>query len=103
MAEPLLAEVETLLATLSADAPAMQALGYRDAAAVLRGELPRAGFAAALTQAHWQYARRQRTWFGGEGVQHRLQGESGEVQGLADALRAWFTPAAEPAADPARA
>lgn len=103
MAQPLLAEVETLLGTIGADAPAMQALGYRDAVAVLRGELPREPFATALAQAHWQYARRQRTWFGGEGVQHRLQGADGEVPELAAALRAWFTTAPAPAADAAPA
>jgi tRNA A37 N6-isopentenylltransferase MiaA len=40
----------------------MQSVGYREAAAALRGELPRADLAATIAHNTWRYARRQRTW-----------------------------------------
>ena len=93
MAAPLLAEVAALLsgdAALAPDAPAMQALGYRDAVAVLRGDQPAEDFADRLAHAHWLYARRQGTWFRALDAQLRLRGEADDAQRFAAALTAVF-------------
>lgn len=42
---------------------ARQAIGYREAFAVLDGEAPEDGLAAAVAVRTWRYARRQRAWF----------------------------------------
>lgn len=92
MAAPLLAEVSALLATgLPPDAPAMQAIGYRDAVRALEDSMPAQLFAKHLARAHHDYAKRQATWFRKEPAQLRLEtGDDAALQGLADALRAWF-------------
>ena len=43
--------------------PPFTALGYREAAAVLRGEMEVEEAVEAIVTGTWQYARRQRTWF----------------------------------------
>jgi len=94
MAAPLLAEVAELLSGscgLSPQAPAMQALGYRDAVAVLRGDQPADGFAARLAHAHWLYARRQRTWFRSLDAQIRLRGDPSDIASFSTLLRTFFT------------
>ncbi|KUO55697.1 MAG: tRNA dimethylallyltransferase [Sphingomonadales bacterium BRH_c42] len=59
-----IAEVEALLARcLSADLPVMRAIGVREIAAHLKGELDRAQTIVAGKQATRQYAKRQYTWF----------------------------------------
>lgn len=94
MAEPLLAEVQALLAGgLSPEAPAMQAIGYRQAATALAAGTSRAEFTDELLRAHRQYGKRQGTWFRRENAQLRLESATGEdLQRLAVALRAWFDP-----------
>ncbi len=58
-------EVETLLASgLSADCTAMQAIGYKEAALALKGELTREQAASLIALGSRRYAKRQLTWFG---------------------------------------
>ncbi len=55
----------------------MQSLGYREMAALVRGE---AGFERtleAIIRRTWQYARRQRTWFRRMTGGFRLRGHIG--------------------------
>jgi tRNA dimethylallyltransferase len=62
-ARGLLDETRTLLARYG-DAPrAFDSLGYRQARAVLRGEMTEADALAATAQGHRNYAKRQITWF----------------------------------------
>ena len=57
-------EVERLLASgVSRDAPALQAIGYRDWIRHLDGELSRAETVVRIVQATRRYAKRQDTWF----------------------------------------
>ncbi len=57
-------EVEALLASgVPADCTAMQAIGYKEAAQALRGEISRAEAIALIQQASRRYAKRQLTWF----------------------------------------
>ena len=58
-------EVEGLLeGGLSADCTAMQAIGYKEAALYLCGELTREEAVALIQQGSRRYAKRQITWFG---------------------------------------
>jgi len=60
----LLDEVAALLARgLPPDLRPLQAIGYREAVAVLRGELDRAELHGRIVTATLRYAKRQRTWF----------------------------------------
>ena len=57
-------EVEALLADgVPADCTAMQAIGYKEAASALRGEIGREEAIALIKQASRRYAKRQLTWF----------------------------------------
>ena len=57
-------EVAALLAAgVPADCTAMQAIGYKEAAAALRGELSRAEALEQIKMASRRYAKRQLTWF----------------------------------------
>ena len=61
----LFSEAEGLLAEgLSPDCTAMQAIGYKEAAQALRGELSRGEAIALIKQNSRRYAKRQLTWFG---------------------------------------
>ena len=63
--EGLFEEVEALLRSgVPADCTAMQAIGYKEAAAALRGEFSRAEALTLIKQASRRYAKRQLTWFG---------------------------------------
>ena len=65
VAAGLFEEVEGLLeGGLSADCTAMQAIGYKEAAQHLRGELSRDEAIALIQQGSRRYAKRQITWFG---------------------------------------
>ena len=65
IADGLFEEVGGLLASgLPADCTAMQAIGYKEAALALRGELTREEAAALIKQGSRRYAKRQITWFG---------------------------------------
>lgn len=60
----LLGEVRGLLeGGLSPEARPLKAIGYRQAVAVIRGELGREQAEAGVVTATMQYAKRQRTWF----------------------------------------
>jgi tRNA dimethylallyltransferase len=60
----LVAETESVLAAgFSGELRPLQAIGYREAQAYLRGELDRAGALERMRLATRQYAKRQRTWF----------------------------------------
>lgn len=63
-AQGLLDEVRRLLDSgIPASATAMQAIGYKEAVAHLRGEASEAEAVAAIQLATRHYAKRQRTWF----------------------------------------
>ncbi len=55
--------LERFPAILSVPNSPLNALGYRQAVAVIRGELSEADALAAAQQAHRNYAKRQLTWF----------------------------------------
>ena len=58
-------EVQRLLDSgISADATAMQAIGYKEAVLALRGELTEAEALDLIRQGSRRYAKRQITWFG---------------------------------------
>ena len=63
--EGLFEETARLLESgVSPDSTCMQAIGYRQAAWALRGEMPRDEAIALIKQATRRYAKRQLTWFG---------------------------------------
>lgn len=62
-------EVRRLLTRVPLDAPAWNACGYEEVAAVVRGEQSRPEAREAILVRTRQYAKRQRTWF-----RHQLQG-----------------------------
>jgi tRNA dimethylallyltransferase len=59
----LLEEVRAIVETYGPELPALTAVGYRQAAAHIRGELPVTELSRAIERATIAYARRQRTWF----------------------------------------
>ncbi|MBQ3356033.1 MAG: tRNA (adenosine(37)-N6)-dimethylallyltransferase MiaA [Oscillospiraceae bacterium] len=64
MEQGLAGEVRALLNSgVPAGATAMQAIGYKELTAYLRGEGTQEGAVAAIQQASRRYAKRQRTWF----------------------------------------
>ncbi len=93
MAAPLLDEVRALLGRgVDPLAPGLQALGYRDAVAVVRGEASAEALAERLAAAHRAYAKRQQTWFAAEPAALRLDpadcscGEPAAIDQLAQLL-----------------
>lgn len=72
-AEGLLEETAALRTRHGCDAPALQALGYREAAAVLEGTLSAEEAVRAVQQGHRNYAKRQMTWFRREPEVHWLE------------------------------
>lgn len=65
-----LEEVAALRAAgVPADAPALNAVGFREVAACLDGDMVREEAIDAIASQSWAYARRQRTWF-----RHQLPG-----------------------------
>ena len=63
MQQGLLNEVRALLAAgIPADCTAMQAIGYKEAVAAVRGEATAQEAADAIRLASRQYAKRQLTW-----------------------------------------
>ena len=76
IAEGLFEEVEGLLeGGLSADCTAMQAIGYKEAALALKGEISREEAAALIKQASRRYAKRQLTWFSRNPAAHWIRWE----------------------------
>ncbi len=64
LADGAVSEVRALLARrLDPDVPAMRAIGVREVAALIKGELTREQALAAGAQATRNYAKRQYTWF----------------------------------------
>jgi tRNA dimethylallyltransferase len=73
-ADGLVEETRGLLEKYGESPRAFDALGYRQARAVLRGEMSEADAGAATRQAHRNYAKRQLTWFRREPEVHWLAG-----------------------------
>ena len=91
MAEPLWHEVAALrTAGVAADAPGLQAIGYRDAWLAQKNAEPIADFAERLVAAHQAYAKKQATWFRNNPAELRVLAEQPEE--IAAALRQWFAP-----------
>ena len=64
LGEGLVAEVRGLLAAgVPADARALQSIGYRQALAIVRGEMSEAEAERAIVTATMRFAKRQKTWF----------------------------------------
>ena len=64
LARGLVAEVKALLDRgYAADLRPLRAIGYRQAVAVLRGEMTAADAERAIVAETMQYAKRQMTWF----------------------------------------
>lgn len=82
----LVEETRRLLAAYG-EVRALAAIGYREAVAHLRGELPGERLPRAIVVATMQYAKRQRTWF-----RHQAEGASWYTDGAAlrEAARAWL-------------
>lgn len=59
----LVEETRTVMERYGAEIPTLDALGYRQALQVLRGELSHEQAVAAAQQGHRNYAKRQMTWF----------------------------------------
>ena len=103
MAPDLLIEVAQLLAAgLQPTAPGMQALGYRQAAAmILSRDTDQAETRTAqddsdtltevLTVGHRRYAKRQRTWFRKTPAALRVMAPQADVAQVAAVLRQWFS------------
>lgn len=70
----LIAETERLIARYGEKCWALQSLGYRQAAEVLRGAVPFDEAVRAAQQGHRNYAKRQLTWFRREPQVHWLEG-----------------------------
>lgn len=92
MVAPLLAEVAQLLAAgVPVDAPGMQALGYRDAARVVQGQMQASELPPRLLADHLAYAKRQMTWFAAEPAELRLDPAAPDsTDQLRAAVIAWF-------------
>jgi len=86
----LLQETEQLIARYGADCWPLQSLGYRQAQAVLRGDMSEAEAIAATAQGHRNYAKRQMTWFRREQDVNWVE-KFGE-EALADAMRPLAVP-----------
>lgn len=88
VADGLLDEVRGLLQSgVPASATAMQAIGYKEPLAALRGEMTISEAVALIQQQTRRYAKRQRTWFRrNPAVQWILRDELDEAQILSAAL-----------------
>ena len=84
----LVEETQHLLAKYGEAARPLGALGYKQAAQLLRGELTRGEAIAAAAQAHRNYAKRQMTWFRRESGVEWIAGfgDDPDVQELAIAV-----------------
>lgn len=81
----LIDETRALVAKYGEGPRAMESLGYRQARAVLRGELTREVAIAATQQGHRNYAKRQQTWFRREPEVHWLKGFGDDAAVAAEA------------------
>ena len=82
----LIEETRALLDRYPADARPFGTIGYKEAAAVVRGEMSEAGAIAETRRRTRAYAKRQRTWLRAERNVHWLEGSDRE-QAFAAALR----------------
>jgi tRNA dimethylallyltransferase len=82
----LIDETRALLERYPASARPFGTIGYKEAAAVLRGEMPEAGAIAETRRRTRAYAKRQRTWLRAERNVHWLDA-SDKDQAFAAALR----------------
>jgi tRNA dimethylallyltransferase len=83
----LIEETRELLQKYGESPRAFDSLGYRQARAVLRGEMTEAEAVAVTAQGHRNYAKRQLTWFRREPEMHWLQGFGDDAAVLAAAER----------------
>lgn len=83
----LVEEVRSLLAEYPEQPTALQAIGYKEVAAHVRGEISEAQALEAVTVATRQYAKRQRTWFRRETDSTTLPGFGHE---MGEELAAWL-------------
>jgi len=72
--EGLIEEARGLIANYGESPRAFDSLGYRQARAVLGGEMTHKEAVAAAQQGHRNYAKRQQTWFRRESAVHWLKG-----------------------------
>ena len=70
----LVEEMRGLIACYGESPRAFDSLGYRQARAVIRGEMSEAAATAATAQGHRNYSKRQMTWFRREPEVHWLRG-----------------------------
>lgn len=84
----LIEETKRLMMKYSANARPLTALGYKQAAQLLRGELTRDQALEAAQQAHRNYAKRQMTWFRREPEVTWLKGFGDELEIQQAAMRA---------------
>lgn len=82
----LIDETRTLLARYGDANRAFESLGYRQARAVLRGEMSEADALSATAQGHRNYAKRQLTWFRREPDVHWLSGFGDDPAVAAEAI-----------------
>jgi tRNA dimethylallyltransferase len=75
----LVEETATLLAKYGEAARPLAALGYKQAVALIRGEIDRKTAVLAAQQAHRNYAKRQMTWFRREPEVTWLEGFGDEL------------------------
>jgi len=85
-ARGLIDETAMLREKFGDDCPALGALGYAQALAVLRGEISREQALAATQQGHRNYAKRQGTWFRRETGMNWLQGFGDDAGIRAEAI-----------------
>ncbi len=76
----LVEETERLVERYGALAAPLESPGYKQAVALLRGEVDRESGIAAAQQAHRNYAKRQMTWFRREPGVHWLRGFGDDPQ-----------------------
>ncbi len=83
----LVEETRALIRRYGESIPVLDALGYRQARQLLRGQLTRDEAVAAAQQGHRNYAKRQLTWFRREPDVHWLTGFGDQPEILAAAER----------------
>ena len=90
--EGLFEETARLLESgVSPDSTCMQAIGYRQAAWALRGEMPRDEAIALIKQATRRYAKRQLTWFRRHDEAFWLPADRLTTEEQADRIEKMFT------------
>jgi tRNA dimethylallyltransferase len=85
--EGLIEETRSLIVAYGESPRAFDSLGYRQARAVLRGEMTCEEAIAAAQQGHRNYAKRQQTWFRREPEVHWLKGFGDNAEVAAEAAK----------------